>query len=277
MQYQNSSLGYVSNNMSKNITYNAFDLQDDNFRTRNIVYRNLPNKTIDVEPKVRSDGFRIVNTYYDSKDISVNGTLTRDTEANLKISLDLMKESLNIDEANLDIDDGGGTIRYVCSVTSLDVPEDFYHITQIPYRIVFRCEPFGKATSGVTDTSSFSSSPSSSTLNPTGSAPPLPALKWTCDGAPTSAITQISFSNITTGQSITVGSLTLDANGDYLEVDCEDLSVKVSYDGGAATEIDFTGVFPNFIAGSNSYTVTITGGGATWTLDQEITYTPLYL
>ncbi|KKM01334.1 hypothetical protein LCGC14_1795490, partial [marine sediment metagenome] len=72
-------------------------------------------------------------------------------------------------------------------------------------------------------------------------------------------------------------SLVLDADGDYLEIDIDAMTVKVSYDGGGATEIDFTGVFPRFNATSNSYEVTITGGGATWVLDQDIDYFPSYL
>ena len=266
--------------MAKTITYNSFDLQDSNFRTKDIIYRNLPNKVIDLELNARRDGFRLVNSYYDMKDIAISGTLTRDTEANLKTSLDSMKESLGVDEANLDIGDGAGTIRYVASVASIDIPEEHYHITSIPYKITFRCQPLGKATSTTTDTKSItnaSSSPYTNTFDPIGSAGPLPILKWLCVGAPTAAITQIVFSNTTTGDSITVASLAMDANGDYLEIDVNSMTVKVSHDGGAAAEVDFTGVFPRFVAGSNSYSTTITGGSTTWTLTQTIIYYPLYL
>ncbi len=266
--------------MAKTLTYNSFDLQTDYFRTKDIIYRNMPNKVIDLEPKARRDGFFIVNSYFDLKDVIISGTLTRDTEANLKTSLDSMKESLDVDEANLDIGDGAGTIRYVASVASIDIPEEHYHITSIPYKITFRCQPLGKTTTTTTDTKSItnaSSSPYTNTFDPTGSAGPLPVLKWLCVGAPTAAITQIIFNNITTGDSITVASLALDANGDYLEIDIDAMSVKVSHDGGAATSIDFSGIFPRFVAGSNSYSTTITGGGATWTLTQTIVYYSLYL
>lgn len=263
--------------MAKAIVYNTYDLQTTNFRTKDIIYRNFPEKVIDIELNSRRDGFRLVNTYYNTKDIVVSGTLTKDTEAELKTTLDAMKEALHTDEANLDIDDGGTTIRYVCSVDSISVPEEHYHITQIPYQIVFRCQPFGHLTTSVTNTNSISSTPYSTTINPTGSAPPLPTLKWICDGAPTAAITQIVFSNTTTGDSITIASLALDASGDYLVIDTDAMTVKVSHDGGAATEVDFTGVFPRFKAVNNSYTVTVTGGGATWALDQLITYYPAYL
>ena len=265
---------------AKAISYNSFDFQDSNFRTKDIIYRNLPNKTIDLEPNARRDGFRLINTYYNSKDIVISGTLTRDTEANLKTSLDSMKEALNTDESNLDIGDGSGTIRYIASVASIDIPEEHFNITHIPYKIVFRCQPMGKTTTTTVDTKSIteaSASPYTGTINPTGSAGPLPTLKWLCAGIPTAAITQIVFNNTTTTDSITIASLALDADGDYLEIDIDAMTVKVSHDGGAATDIDFTGVFPKFIASSNSYSVTMTGGGATWTLTQTITYYPLYL
>lgn len=266
--------------MPKAITYNSFDFQDSNFRTKDIMYRNLPNKVIDLELKARRDGFRLINTYYDMKDIVISGTLTRDTEANLKTSLDSMKEALGVNTANLDIGDGDGTIRYTASVASIDIPEEHYHITSVPYKITFRCQPLGKAITPITDTKTItevSSSPYMNTFDPTGSVGPLPVLKWVCVGPPTSAITQIVFNNISTGDFITVANLALDASVDYLEIDVDSMTVKVSHDGGAATEVDFTGVFPKFVAGSNSYSVTITGGGATWILTQTITYYSLYL
>jgi len=266
--------------MAKNITYNGFDLQDENFRTKDIIYRNLPDKTIDLEPWARRDGFRLVNTYYSSKMISVSGTLTRDTEANLKTSLDSMKEALNTDEAELIIDDGSATFTYVCSVDSVRIPEEHYNITHIPYSISFLCQPFAKASSTSSNSQTItntSSSPYVNTFNPTGSAPPLPQIKFTATGTPSSAITQITFCNSSSGETITISSLAIDASGDYIIVDVDDMSVKASYDGGDETEIDFAGVFPDFVSSTNTYQTTITGGGASWSLKQLITYYPLYL
>ena len=266
--------------MAKTITFNTFDLQDSNFRTKDIIYRNYPARTIDLEPYPRRDGFRFVNSYYELKNITVKGTLTRDTEANLKTSVDTLKENLHTEEGNLDIGDGATTMRYVCTVASVDVPEEHYHITRVPYVINFRCQPFGKETSTTNDSQSItqaSPSPFLGTFDPIGSIGPRPTLKWTTNGAPTAAITQIKFDNTTTTDVITVPSLVLDASGDYLIIDTEAMTVKVSIDGGAETEVDYTGVFPLFDAGSNSYEVTITGGGATWTLDQDIDYLATFL
>lgn len=263
--------------MAKNIVYNSFDLQTSYFLTKDIIYRNMPSKVIDLIPKSRNDGFILQNTYFEQKEIVVKGFLTRDTEANLKTSLDSMKEALYADEANLDIDDGSGTMRFIASVQSIRIPEEHYNITQIPYEIVFVAQPFGKATTTTTDTNSgITASPENDTFDPVGSVGPLPILKWLLAALPSAAITQIKFENTTTGESITIPSLVLDASGDYLIIDCDEMTVKRSYDGGAETEIDFTGTFPSFVAGSNSYTLTITCGG-TFSITQTIEYYPLYL
>ena len=191
-----------------------------------------------------------------------------------------MKEALHVDEANLDIDDGSTIVRYVCSVEAIEVPEQHYHITRVPYQIVFRCQPIGHSTSQTNDSkviNQASPSPYLDTFDPVGSAPPLPILKWTINVVPSSDITQIVFENTTTGDTITIPNLVLDAFNDFLEIDIDAMTVKVSYDGGTATEIDFTGVFPRFKATNNSYKVTITGGGATWELNQDIDYFEAYL
>jgi predicted phage tail component-like protein len=266
--------------MAKSITYNSYDFQTSKWRTQDIIYRNLPEKNIDVQPKARGDGFDVVNTYYSQKVITIEGVVTDDTEANLKTTLDEMKDALNTNEANLDIGDGSGTMRFIASVESISIPEEHYNITSLPYRISFLCQPFGKSTTVTTDTKSItnaSASPYTNTITITGSASPKPVLKWLCSGAPTSAITQIVFTNTTTGETITVPSLALDANNDYLEIDCDAMTVKVSHDGGAATAIDFSGLIPTFLAGNNAYSVTKTGGGATFTLTQTIIYYSLYL
>jgi len=76
---------------------------------------------------------------------------------------------------------------------------------------------------------------------------------------------------------MTIASLAMDNANDYLEIDCDLMTVKVSHDGGSAVAIDYIGVFPDFKSGSNSYSVSITGGGETWTLTQTIVYYPTYL
>ena len=260
----------------KSITYNGFNLQDDNVRTKDIVYRNVPSKVLDLQPRARRDGFRLVNTYYSLKDISVNGSVTEDTESALKAKVDAMKRALDTDEANLDIEDGGVSMRWVCSVQSFNVPEEHYHITRIPYNIIFRCQPFAHSTSSTVDTSSVTTASSTKTIVIAGSASPSPVIRWTANGAPSSPVTEISLENTTTGDKIVVGSLVIAANNDYLEIDTEKMTCKTSYGGGPEVLRDFTGVFPKFATSTNSYTVTVTSAGS-FNLNQSITYYAAYL
>lgn len=262
---------------AKSITYNSFSLQDSNFLTKDIIYRNLPSKVLDLEPLSRRDGFRFVNSYYSDKQITASGNVTADTESALRTIVDNMKRALNTDEANLDIADGGSTVRWVCSVESIDVPEQHYNITRLPYAISFKCQPFGKSTSQTTSTNSIVNTNSSSgTLVVIGSASPRPVVRWTVSGTPSSAITAISLTNNTTGDILAATGLTLSGDGDYFEVDTEDMSA-VQNTGSGEVEKDFTGVFPRFQTSTNSYSVTITGGGASRTLAQQITYYASYL
>jgi predicted phage tail component-like protein len=260
----------------KSISYNGFSLQDANVRTKDIIYRNVPSKILDLQPRARRDGFRLVNSYYSTKDILVNGAITEESESLLKTKVDALKKALNTDEANLDIDDGGTSMRWVCSVESMNVPEEHYHITRIPYSIIFRCQPYAHSTASTVDTASVSGSSFTSSVVIQGSGSPSPIIRWTVNGTPTEDVTAISFANNTTGDTITVSSLTLDANNDYLEIDTDAMTCSVSYDGSTASSVDFTGVFPSFDASTNSYTVTVTCAGS-FALDQSITYYAAYL
>lgn len=267
--------------MAKNITVNGLSLQNTNSITQDIIYRDLPTKTFNTQQKSRNDGFILQSSYYTEKDINIRGNLNCDSEANLKSKINEIKEAMIEDEFDVDIEDSGTTIRYVCSLDSFSIPEEHYHITNVPFDISLKCQPFGKETSATTITNSItntSSSPFVASINLTGSARPKPTIKWEVISAPPSAdITQIVFTNSNSGDTITISSLELDAVGDYLEIDCENMTSVVSYDGGAETNIDYTGVFPSFSTSTNSISTTFTGGGATWLLRQIITYYPNYI
>lgn len=267
--------------MAKNITVNGLSLQNTNSITQDIIYRNLPTKTFNTQQKSRNDGFILQSSYYTEKNISVSGNLSCSSEASLKSKINEIKEAMIDDEFDVDIEDGGTTIRYVCSLDSFSVPEKHYHITNVPFSLSLKCQPFGKATTATTSSNSItnaSSSPYVVTINPTGSIAPKPTIKWEIiTSTPSADITQIVFTNSNSGDTITISSLTLDAVGDYLEIDCENMTSKVSYNGGAETDIDYTGVFPSFATNTNSISTTFTGGGASFVVKQTLSYYPKYI
>ena len=128
------------------VTYNGFSFQDTNWRTKDVIYQNLPKTVLDMEPLSRRDGFRLINTYYTDKEIHISGNVASDTEANLRTLMVAMKEALDTDQANLDIDDNGTTVRWNATVADINIPEEHFHITRLPFSITFKCQPFGKVT-----------------------------------------------------------------------------------------------------------------------------------
>jgi hypothetical protein len=267
---------------AKSITINSLSVQDSNFITDTIIYRNNPSKTLNTFQKNRNDGFVLQSQYYTEKNISVSGNINCSTEADLKTKIDTLKEAVSgDDEFNVDIDDAGNTMRFTCVLESLSIPEKHYHITNVPFSLSLKCQPFGKMTTAVTSTNSItnaSSIPYSVSINPTGSLSPKPNIKWEIiTGIPTTPITQVILNNITTGDIITVPSLALDAVGDYLKIDCDAMTVFVSHDGGEEVAIDYSGVFPSFLIGNNILNITLTGGGASFSILQTISYYPEYL
>ena len=261
---------------AKAISFNNYDFQDENWRTQDIIYRNLPEKTIDLEPLSRRDGFRIVNSYYTQKQITISGTVIDTSEANLRARVDNMKRALQINDANLDIDDGGSTVRWTASVSSINIPEQHYHITHLPFNITFLCQPFGESTSATTDTNSVTTASETDTVVIIGSARPKPIITWTVIGTPSSAITGISFTNNNTSDTFEVTGLVLSGDGDYFELDTKEMTT-VYNTGSGEVVTDFTGVIPTFITNTNSYTLTLTGGGASKEILQTIVYYASYL
>lgn len=256
--------------MSTNITFNNFSLQDSTYRTENITYRHLANKKIDSKPEPRRGGFDIIDTLYTQKEIKINGWILSDSKANLRTAIDNLKKALISEEKNLDIGYGDDIIRYKATVSGIEVNEEHHHITRVPFQISFLSLPWGTDSNSTEDNETISSSPHISSIVIPGSYGPFPTIRWTVSGTPSVEITVIKFENTTTDDFIEVSGLNLGTDGDYLEIDIDNMTVKEN-----TTDKDFTGVFPSFTTSTNDYEVTITGTG--YTLNQKITYYPTYL
>ena len=252
------------------IKFNNFDLQDTNFKTRMIRHKNLPEKNIDLEPIARGDSFHIVNVYYPRKEIRIEGMLVCSSVADLRTKVDDLKKFLRPKEQNLDIDYGGSTLRYTATVSSLDIPDDFYHISACPYRITFLCKPFGKEiTTNSRNFDNITNSTYTNSISITSSVDPSPLIRITVDAA--TALNKIKFVNqlldgitnsITVSQSFVTNSI--------LTIDCDEKTVKIGN-----TNSDFLGVFPEFNPSTNSFTLIVTSSAHS--VDLHVEYYPTYL
>lgn len=257
------------------ITYNSYSLQTtasaaSSILSRDIIYRSLPQKNLILKQDTIRDGFSVVKEQYSQKIIAVRGLLKSDSEANLRTLRDAFMSDLRPNERNLDIDYGSGTIRYNASVQSIDIQEEFWNIVQIPFEISFLCEPFGKATSttsiSLNSGNAITASPHNENVSITGTYKAKPTITITVNSE--TDMTVLKWDNVTTGDWIQIA--TNFSNADVLVIDCENETVKLN-----GTDIDFTGVFPNFLDGTNSLTLTITA--TAFSINASFSYYPTYL
>lgn len=255
-----------------NITYNTYDLQyedptgQNTILTRDILYRQMGDKNIILREDTIRDGFDVVDIHYSRKIIMVRGWLISNSQANLRTLRDNFMNALRPNEGDLDIDYGSGTIRYKATVQSIMMPEEHWHITQIPFEIEFLCEPFGKASASSSSAwSNQASSLSNEDITITGTYKCLPTITIRATQA---TITKIKFENETNDDWIEVETTFI--VGKDLIIDCENETVRFDSD-----DVDFTGIFPSISPGDNKFHLTITGSGYKYNL--TISYWPRYL
>jgi len=257
--------------MATSITYNGRDLQTSTYRTTNIVYRHLADRIVDLKTLPRRGGFNVLDTRYDRKIIRVTGYIISDSEANLRTARDdLLKDIAagSVVEKNLDIGYGGSTIRYKATVQSINVPEEHYHITRLPFTITFLALPWGTATSTTTENwTNQTASLTDATIDITGTFSPLPTITFHVDSE--TDMTAVKFDNNTTNEWIQVSRSF--AAGEDLVIDCDAQTVQVD-----GTDVDFSGVFPSFDPGTNTFDLTVTDTGS-FQYDLSISYYPTYL
>lgn len=252
---------------AKNISFNNLSLQNDTYKTENINYRHLGEKQIQKKPDTRTGGFDISETKYTQKVITVTGTIYGNDKADLRSAVDNLKEKLSPEEKNLDIDYGNKTIRYEATVQSIEVPEERWHITQLPFTIEFLTQPWATSTASTLKSwTSITNTTFTNSINIDGSYNPSPTIKVTSNK---SIDTTVKFTNDTTGDWIETKSTQSFSTNSVLEVDTDAETVKLD-----GSNIDFAGVFPVFNPNTNSVTVTTTGSPDYYL---EIEYFPTYL
>lgn len=257
--------------MAYNITFNGYSLQNASFRTRIAQHTNIPSKVIQAETKARADGLTIVNVKYSSRQIEVEGQLTAADRATLVGLIDEMKLNLNGASGALEIDYGNSVRRYYATVDRLDMPEDFYNITSVPYRITFFCaDPFGYATtSGNLSFPGQTAMLNDTIITVSGSVDSDPVVQLTINTA--TGFSMINVSNEGSGEQIIVtkpgGNFQA---GDVILVDSRRKVVEINNSG-----VDYTGRFPSLTAPSTRLRVALQATAVDY--DLVIRYSPLYI
>ena len=254
----------------RDVTYDGYDLQNATVGTRIAQHTHAPDRALQIEDLGREDKSVLASSKYVQKIVTVEGYLKEATTAALQEAVDNLKDALDTcEDANLDISWRGTIRRYLATPSVVEIPEDYYNLTWIPYRIEFVCaEPFGRNTSEETRSwDSLSTAEHCATFTADGNFRPEPIFE--VDVEDNDAITWMRLTNTDTGDWVQVG--TVFADGD--EVDFDHINKKCLWN---SDEIDYTGLFPLWYSGSNKFCLTHDGGTET-TVDLDIRWTPRWL
>lgn len=256
------------------ISFNGYDLQNASFRTRIIQHTNIPSKLIQAEARARADGLTIVNVRYSSRTIEVEGLLSAATRDAAVALIDQMKLNLNGAFGTLLIDYGTTSQRmYLATVDSLEMPEDFFNISAIPYKISFFCaDPFGYATaSGNLSISNITAMLNDTLITMSGSIDSDPVVRLTLTTAVNMSL--LTISNENTGEVIIVskpgGNF---SNGDVVVINTRLKQAQVNGSG-----IDYTGRFPTLRADGTVQRLRVAIQATSVNYNEVITYSPRYL
>lgn len=254
-----------------NAKFNNYSLQNVNIITRIIQHANLPEKKIIINERIIRDGSIISNIFYSRREIELEGSIKGDSQEDLHNKIDALKENLQENSGDLDIDYGGTIRRYKATVKSIEIGDDFYNINIVPYRVNFICEdPFGYLTnSGIVNLTGITSLNKSIPLTISGNyLTPLVA-KLVFNSA--SGVDMITIRSVEKDDKIIISKPSGDfIAGDEVLVDGINMTCYINSSG-----IDYTGIFPQLK--ENNATIEIILNGSSVNYNLTIQYPPRYL
>lgn len=244
--------------MDGNVTYNAVSLQTYNPTTRvGIIVRSI--KHTDA-PDAMGEAVSIANASdsyaptfeHTNKLITITGTISGSTQADLDNRIDAFKGYFNRRNKNLDIVYSTGTRRYTVMKTNGISVDRQNKVLWAEFTVVLFCKPFGVDTAATTLANTVAGTAASYTYTPTvlGSAPyQLPIITITVT-AFTGAGDYLQVSNDLNGQQTIVSGQSIVA-GDVIVIDSVNRIVTRN-----GNKIDYYGTFLEFEPGPVSFTVT---------------------
>ena len=258
--------------MNGDLSYNSNNLQTFDRSTRvgintnAINHTDIPDKVANLYAKADANISSISAINYPSKKVSIGGTIHGSSQDDLDQRIDAFKGYFNAKDANLDIDYGGSTRRYVATANTVGIERQQKELWA-SFTVEFICpQPFGVDTTATTITNSANYTSATLNVTPTiaGSAPvQYPVITITID-ALTGTGDYIQITDDNTGQEMLIYGFSLTA-GDVLVIDSFTRTVTIN-----DVEIDYRGAFLELEPGAQS--ITYTDGFTTRTVDILMEY-----
>lgn len=255
------------------IQFNGYSLQTTDRISSRVLFDSMPTRDIRAFRAPLADGGDVIGDNFGIRQVSVQGILKADTAAELETAIDTFKRNMAESEGELLITMVSDTRRCYATLVNSDKifdGRDHYHITFVPYKLIFRSyDPYW------TDLSYTSESFLGQVI-----------LSQNIEIENTGAYTArgVAIITINSETDLTVINLSSNTNqdemeitpsggftaGDILKIDGENKSVTLN-----GTEIDYNGVFLDFDYGTNSIALDFTATAADY--DITLKYKKTYL
>ena len=224
----------------------------------------IDNRELKFYNLARKRGGNILFTDYGAKKFTVRGSITGSDRADLESKINDFKELVSRQSKNLDYDYAGATQRLIATCVKADISRKGFHNSKAPFELEFLA-PDGVSYDTATTTTSvagITDLTQSGTVTVDGNVSPEMKLTITINSL--TAITAIEF--LANGNKIKITD-TFSA-GDVIIINGR--TMKVTTNG---VEVEYSGIFPEFIIGSNSYEINSTGTAINYDADFEYTKT----
>lgn len=257
----------------RTVTFDGTALSGSTIHIQRVEWESVDHKDVHIERLGNRDGGKIVDSTFAPRYITIGGIFRGTDIDNLETNIETFKELFNRVEKNLDFQYASGTRRFKVTMTSLKIVKEAANLTFAPFEATFVAgnQPFATLTDS--STAEFTGVGTNfgtyyGNFVAAGTYRPMPIIKMTVNNA--SGMTEASFTNRTTGGSITVTPNGGFVAGDVLLINTEDYTVTLN-----GVAVDYSGFFPEFAQGGNDFKRVIK---SVWhSVDLKLIYRPLYL
>ena len=242
--------------ITDDIIFNGFGLQNQNFVTNTINFRNMPKINLLTYDNPKNDGGWVLDRFYKQRTITLEWTILWSDADNMEQRIDTLKKILSAKTWYLQVKVAGVYRRILCSLTNSDIiTRKHYDITRWTYKLTFTAlDPFRSEKVRSSKTFSWiTQNINEDVIN-----------EWSEYSNPIINILVLSASSVTTlknkiwnNEIIVSTSLNV---GDVFEINSIEKTVTLNWN-----SIDFSWRFPQFESWQNIYSMT-----CDWTFNFDI-------
>lgn len=254
-----------------NLEFNGYSLQTDDVISSQIEAFSMPSRELVTYKIPRADGEGLNGDYFRGRRIKVSGIIERATNALLETELDTFKQAMVASEGNLDLKVNDEVRRIKATVENPEAmfaKREGYHISFTPFEMSFLAlEPMWHSLDYQSETyEDVTSLVYPAEIEVSGSYKAQPVIIIILQTA--TSVTAINFENTMNGDAIEITAAF--AADDVLIIDSEEKSVTLN-----GVEVDYDGVFPELVIGTNEFEFTVAGSAVQYTA--TVKYRKTYL